>query len=711
MASSPEADGPRHLGRIVDPLARDDGATEPAVELDPETTGAAEDGDVPAPAPEVVSEDAQLAEDFVRSATPPPVAALPGEPPTSTEETAPAGPVAEGGHPVRDKLLARAAASRRERTDKLGARAAAVRGSLDEIGNDQPPARRALDLELDLVGSGAARPPAAPLVQSGGAPLSPGMVALFGTLLGLATVASLIALMIDLHPAVHPQAGTVLVRAAPTATATTTSTAQTAPQPKPKHKKIPGPWRVADLKGDSDYRIISGEVGRDPFLKVIQDKGLDKSQAYSVLGALKNLVNLDKCGPHDKFVAAIKRSTKELTAFEYIASKEEVYQARAGKNGALVGKKLDLHVERAEVKGAFAYDGKSLAASAEAAGFGPGLKDALDDALHGHMDLDDLQVGDRFRVVAQEVTVLGEFDRYAGIEAVEYRPVKDKPQRFYYFSDSQGNAGYYDESGKAPYKGGWRFPIPGAHVTSPFNLHRMHPILHKIMPHLGTDIGAPIGTPVHASSYGVVERMSGSGATGNLVMLKHSGGMETGYAHLVRFAKGLKVGDHVKRFQVIGYVGSTGRSTGPHLHWIAKRDGKFIDAMTLKPDSMRVLPHDELDAFKQVKAKYDAMLDAIPLPAPLPQASAPAAPPPAEPAAAAPPLATAPPVAAAPAPPPQPASAPQAAAQPAAAQPAAAQPAAAQPAAPAKAPGSAVYLTDKELLKLQSATDDGEVSK
>ncbi len=692
MASSPEADGPRHIGRVVDPLARDDGATEPALELEPDAAAAPdEEAGAAAPEPRVDAGDTRTAEESARSATPPPAAA-----------DAPAA-VHEGGHPVRDKLLARAAANRRERAEKLGARTAAVHGNLDEIGREHPPAARPLDMELDLVGAGAraARPPAAPLLHSGGPHLSPAMVAVFGTLLGLATVASLIALMIHLHPAVHPGTRAVATRAAVPASAA--ATPHSAPAPRQKHKKLPGPWRIDDLKGDSSYRVIGGEIGRDPFLKVIQDKGLDKSQAYAVLHALKDLVNLDKCGPHDRFEAALKRSTKELTAFEYIVSKEEVYQARADKNGALQAKKLDLHVERAEVKGAFAYNGKNVDDSAAAAGFGKGLYHALDDALHGHMDMDDLSPGDMFRVVAQEVTVLGEFNGYAGIEAVEYRPVKGKPERFYYYRDSHNNAGYYDESGKSPFSGGWRFPIPGAHVTSPFNLHRMHPILHRIMPHLGTDIGAPIGTPVHASSYGVVERMTGSGATGNLVMLKHSGGIETGYAHLVRFADGLKVGDHVKRFQVIGYVGSTGRSTGPHLHWIAKKDGKFFDAMKLKPDSMRVLPADERDAFAKVKSKYDAMLDAIPLPeAPSPKvAEAPAeAPAQAEPTAAEPPGAdegdpgnT---VAAAPGPPEQPSAPSQAA-----------------PAAPAKPAGktSAVYLTDKELLKLQSATDDGEVSK
>ena len=112
------------------------------------------------------------------------------------------------------------------------------------------------------------------------------------------------------------------------------------------------------------------------------------------------------------------------------------------------------------------------------------------------------------------------------------------------------------------------------------------------------------------------------GATGNLVKISHPGGIETGYAHLSRFAEGLKVGDQVSRLQVIGYVGSTGRSTGPHLHFSAKRDGKFFDPATLNLDGMRVVSAGERPAFEQDKAKLDALLDAIVLPPPVESATA-----------------------------------------------------------------------------------------
>ena len=106
----------------------------------------------------------------------------------------------------------------------------------------------------------------------------------------------------------------------------------------------------------------------------------------------------------------------------------------------------------------------------------------------------------------------------------------------------------------------------------------MHPVLHRVMPHQGTDFRAPVGTPLMAAADGTVTFRGWGGATGNLVRLEHSQlGLETGYAHMVRFEPGISVGSRVRVGQVIGYAGTTGRSTGPHLHWSVKRNGAFID--------------------------------------------------------------------------------------------------------------------------------------
>jgi murein DD-endopeptidase MepM/ murein hydrolase activator NlpD len=208
---------------------------------------------------------------------------------------------------------------------------------------------------------------------------------------------------------------------------------------------------------------------------------------------------------------------------------------------------------------------------------------------------------------------------------------------------------------------------------------------------------------VGASSFGTVKHVGYSGASGNLVLVEHASDVETGYAHLSRFAEGLKVGDKVKRTEVVGYVGSTGRSTGPHLHFSVKKKGEFVDPETLNFDAMRVLPPEERSLFAEVRARYDKLLEAIELP-PLPAVPEPPlakADPAADPGLEDhpvetfdDPLATAPATA-------KPA-APQALA-------AAPQPAAPKPASATGKPNAVIYMTDEELLKLQPLRDSDEV--
>lgn len=607
------------------------------------------------------------------------------------------GPLPGTPHPpasIRDRLLERAQRHRAGTTER----------GLDELAQDEPGAPRSpLDSELDQVALGGDADPATPsLSPLGRRPgLSPNLIALFGTLLGLTTVGSLVAL------ASHFE-GRSAEPEAPAAATTSAPTAESAPEPppdaRPVRQKVPGPWRVADDAGKPGRRLISGKIGTKAFLTAIQDAGLEKSQAYRAYAALKDLTNLDRCASSDQFQALVDGSGK-LLGFEYMPSKEEVYQASVGPDGYLQGKKLDLQVARNQVRRALVYDGKSLAQSARAAGFDDGLEGVLAKALSGHMSLAELEAGDRLRIVLQEVTVLGEFSRYAGVEAVEIQRRSEKTQRIYYYNHPT-EGGYFDGAGKAPYEGGWRKPIPGAPVTSKFNPQRLHPILKKPMPHTGTDFGAPMGTPIGASAPGKVTFIGYAGPSGNLVKVEHPGGYETGYAHLSRYAEGLKVGDTVKRMQIVGYCGSTGRSTGPHLHFTVRKDGKYIDPESLNLDGMRVLPPSHRELFGEVKRKYDELLDAIPLPDPIQPAAAPSSEAPAseesswedpseeavEGSVAAPPPAPAP-------------------AAPSAPPPKAAAPAPARPSGgPAQPTGAgAVFLTDSELLKMQGLSHDGEV--
>lgn len=559
--------------------------------------------------------------------------------------------------------------------------------------------------------------------------LAPNLVALSSALIGLSI---LFTLGVFLEPNTFDHEGSAQAEASAAPTTTAPPLELAPPVERPQRSKVPGPWRIADDQGKPGHRVISGKVGKVAFLKAIEEAGLPKNEAYRAYGALKETLDLDHCRPKDTFRALVVGREKRLVAFEYEKSKEEVYQAKLSEAGKLVGTKLDLKVERNQIRRAFVHDGKSFDASAVRAGFDEGLAEVAEQAFRGHLGLRELRAGDRLRVIAQEVTVLGEFARYAGIEAIEVVRAGQAPKRVYYFNHPD-EGGYFDANGRAPYEGGWRKPITGAPITSRFNMKRMHPVLKKTMPHTGTDYGAPTGTPIGATAPGVVTFIGNGGPSGNLVKVKHDGGYESGYAHLSRFVPGLKVGDSVERMEVVGYCGTTGRSTGPHLHFTMKKNGEYIDPESLNLDGLRVLGTAHRSAFAEVRRKYDEVLDAIALPEVPPAllgTTAPAAADTdasaaghddeahggmedpsvlAEQAAPLPPAAPAP-AAAAPgavATPGAPAAAPASAAPPPASAPQA-------PPVPASKPAdgpSAIFLTDADLLKMQGAVHEGEVTQ
>ncbi|MDC0740083.1 M23 family metallopeptidase [Polyangium mundeleinium] len=237
--------------------------------------------------------------------------------------------------------------------------------------------------------------------------------------------------------------------------------------------------------------------------------------------------------------------------------------------------------------------------------------DEIDDTLGSCLPDDDHREGATIRLVADKQQGAADAGRDTHILALEYRPPVGEPSRFYEFvgHDAQG---YYDATGTQACSTGWRSPLAKLRRTSPFNPRRMHPILRRPMPHQGTDFGAPKGTPVYASYRGTVSFVGPHGAHGNWVAIVHPDGTETGYAHLSKFAQGLEVGDHVRPHQLIGYVGSTGRSTGPHLHFSARTNGPFVDAESLLKPPTTAVPEAERHAFLKAKAELDQRLDAVP---------------------------------------------------------------------------------------------------
>ena len=177
--------------------------------------------------------------------------------------------------------------------------------------------------------------------------------------------------------------------------------------------------------------------------------------------------------------------------------------------------------------------------------------------------------------------------------------------RLYYF-DKKGSEGHYDKNGKSVQKALMKTPINGARLSSPFGM-RKHPIDGFNKMHRGTDFAAPMGTPIMASGNGIIKKAGWCGGGGNCVVIKHNSTYQTVYAHMSKFAKGIRNGVRVRQGQTIGYVGSTGKSTGPHLHYEVIVNGKKVNSQKLKLPSGKVLKGEERKIFETKKIKLDVL--------------------------------------------------------------------------------------------------------
>lgn len=188
----------------------------------------------------------------------------------------------------------------------------------------------------------------------------------------------------------------------------------------------------------------------------------------------------------------------------------------------------------------------------------------------------EIKAGDSYRLVYEREARPDGTARHRRILAAEIVN-QGKPYYAIYFASDKG-AGYYDRESRSLRHGFSRYPVAFLRITSNFSRRRYQPILGIYRPHLGTDFGAPTGTPVHATADGTVLRAGWDGGYGNMIELRHTNGYSTRYGHLSRFAKGIHRGVKVKQSQVIGYVGQTGLATGPHLHYELRLNGRAIDA-------------------------------------------------------------------------------------------------------------------------------------
>ena len=248
------------------------------------------------------------------------------------------------------------------------------------------------------------------------------------------------------------------------------------------------------------------------------------------------------------------------------------------------------------------------------AGKEAGLSDRLIMDLAGIFgwDIDfalDIRAGDRFTVIYEEHYLRGEKVRNGAIVAAEFRNQGRTFQAFRY-TTAEGETGYYAPDGRSMRKQFIRTPVSIARITSRFNLRRKHPVLNRIRAHKGVDYAAPTGTPIKATGNGKVLFRGRKGGYGKTVILKHGTRYSTLYAHMSRFAKGIRAGARVKQGQIIGYIGKTGLATGPHLHYEFRVNGVHRNPLKVRLPKALPLPEAQRAAFTAAIAPLQAQIEA-----------------------------------------------------------------------------------------------------
>ena len=244
------------------------------------------------------------------------------------------------------------------------------------------------------------------------------------------------------------------------------------------------------------------------------------------------------------------------------------------------------------------------------AGVSPLLIISLSDIYAWTIDFFGLQKGDRFRVLYDERMCDGEV---LAVDTVRYAVFSnggnDLPMIM--FDQKDGGNIWWNDKGESMRKAFLKAPLQYSRVSSGFSYARKHPVTRKVQPHTGVDYAAPKGTPVMTIGDGVVTSVKYEGAGGNTVRIRHNSVYSTAYLHLSKYAKGLKVGQRVRQGEVIGYVGSTGRSTGPHLDFRVWKNGTPINPLKMDSPPAEPLKEENMKAFKETAERYRAQIDTI----------------------------------------------------------------------------------------------------
>jgi murein DD-endopeptidase MepM/ murein hydrolase activator NlpD len=348
----------------------------------------------------------------------------------------------------------------------------------------------------------------------------------------------------------------------------------------------------------AEYREIAGNIQKgETLFDIFKKYGLDLKELFKMREASAAVHRLKDLSP-DRPYKIVLDGQDQINSFTYWIDDDTVLKINNTDSGFCAEKVCLTYEKRIEHVGGVIRDNLFSAMGEGKGGLVLALK--LSDIFAWDIDFtSDLRSGDTYRIAVEGLYIDGSFRKYGEIIAAEFVNNGETYEAYRY--EVTGKADYYDGQGKSLRKAFLKAPLNFRRISSSFSRGRMHPILKISRPHHGLDYSAPQGTPVSVAGDGSVIFSGRKGQYGNLVIVKHRNGYKTYYGHLSRIARNVRTGSGIDQGQVIGYVGSTGLATGPHLHYEMRINDRPVNPLSVKIPHGSALPRELMAGFTEFR--------------------------------------------------------------------------------------------------------------
>lgn len=363
----------------------------------------------------------------------------------------------------------------------------------------------------------------------------------------------------------------------------------------------------------SECRTVVVVTSGDTLSQLLTAQGIAHSDVNAIAQVLKSDAGISTLRADRDRIEFLRDSADEpVSKIVIIPSPWRQYELTCDNDGAWRCQTNDIERDTRVVwRGGEILDGDSFYLAGQRAGIPAGILADVYDLLAFEMDFErDIRAGQKFSVLFEENFSEGKKVDNGHVLAVSFEALRGNVQ-MYRYRKSDGTIGYYDADGNGAIKSLKRTPINNAKVTSSFSTRRKHPVLGFTRAHKGVDFRAATGTPIPAAGAGRVVARGYNRGHGNYIKIRHNGSYETLYAHMSKFVKNVKVGTNVRQGQTVGYVGSTGLSTGPHLHYEIIKNGKHVNPMTVKLPAISNLNSAEKKKFLEYRKVMETAIDQL----------------------------------------------------------------------------------------------------